>query len=361
MPHVKNFIAAHSDWQHRLEADYKINIVRDCDRMSLKYDQIESPMADPVVQECRGMVVRDDGIILAHPYNKFWNHGDHLAAPIDWSSARVQDKLDGSLMILYFDGDRWCTASSGSPLAGGSYGSSAESFATVMRRVFVDTGMELPTGYERTCFMFELCAPDNRIVVQYAEAKIVCHGARHLDTERELSRAELETICAAFSWPIVTEYPIGSIDECLRAADALNPIANEGFVVVDGAFNRVKIKSPRYVALHHMKGEATERRAIELYKSGEVGEVLTYFPEFAGVIEPVCARLDLFAESAMNDYVANKSAPSRKDFALAVKDRPWSALTFGLLAENEPSADAAKAKLRAMPTLSIEKMLERAS
>jgi hypothetical protein len=58
----------------------------DGDLVSLKYNQIESPMHEPIVQECRGMVVHvPTGTILAHPYNKFWNHGEALAAPIDWA------------------------------------------------------------------------------------------------------------------------------------------------------------------------------------------------------------------------------------------------------------------------------------
>ena len=57
-----------------------------------------------MVQECRGMVVDIKAKkILAHPYNKFHNFGDYLAQDIAWESAAVQEKLDGSLMILFCD------------------------------------------------------------------------------------------------------------------------------------------------------------------------------------------------------------------------------------------------------------------
>src|SRR6476659_8011413 len=126
MPHLKNFIAENpSDWLPKLVETYKIDAVTAGDLVSLKYDQINSPMADPIVQECRGVVVHvPTGTVLAHPYNKFWNHGEHLAATIDWSTARVQDKLDGSLMILYWHpaNGAWQVASSGHPIAGGRLG-----------------------------------------------------------------------------------------------------------------------------------------------------------------------------------------------------------------------------------------------
>jgi hypothetical protein len=32
---------------------------------------------------------------------------------------------------------------------------------------------------------------------------------------------------------------------------------DEGYVIVDANFNRVKVKKPAYVAVHHLKGKST--------------------------------------------------------------------------------------------------------
>lgn len=369
MPHLKSFIAENpSDWLPKLVETYKIDAVTAGDLVSLKYDQINSPMAEPIVQECRGMVVHvPTGQVLAHPYNKFWNHGEHLAAPIDWSTARVQDKLDGSLMTLHWNPfeSRWSVASSGHPVAGGSYGKTAKTFGEVFWDVFYWDGFPTKALPSRTdvCFMFELIAPDNRIVCRYDKPRVVLHGARHLETEEELPRAWLANFAENHNWEIVTELPVTNIDDCLAAAAVLDPAQHEGFVVVDNNFNRVKIKSLRYVALHHLKGNGAvnRRRAIDLWKAGEVGELLTHFPEMASDVQPVLDALTSAAQRAFQLwYAANALSPTRKDFALMVKDSPVASVCFKLYSSDDlPSVDAALSILRGLSTATLENILEK--
>lgn len=357
---VQQLISDRSDWLEYLENELHISAVRDGDLVSLKYNQIESPMADPLVQQCRGTVVDTaQRRVLAWPYNKFWNHGEALADPIDWSSARVQEKLDGSLMILYCAREEWAVASSGHPTAGGSFGSDTctfrDAFWTLERELGVDVHRLEPT----CTYMFELCHTPNRVVVKHDRPRLVMHGARDMILGRELSRVELESFARAARCEVVDEHPIGSIDDCLSAAEALDPLKQEGFVVVDGVFNRVKIKSPRYVILHHLKGEATPRRAIELWQTGETSELLASFPEFRPVIDPIQRDLDLIAEQCVKDFAENMPRASRKEFALAVKDRPWSSVLFKMLGEERHDVDTAKAIMRRGSLQSLERMLAR--
>jgi hypothetical protein len=91
--------------------------------IQLKYNQITAPMAEPIVQQCRGLIVDEsrDWEAVCHPFDKFFNANEPLAAPIDWASARVFEKLDGSLMSLYFYGGAWQVASSGGPRRAGRW------------------------------------------------------------------------------------------------------------------------------------------------------------------------------------------------------------------------------------------------
>lgn len=356
---VQQLMHDRTDWLEFLENDLHISVVRDGDLASLKYNQIESPMANPLVQQCRGMVVdvaRRQA--LAWPYNKFWNHGEHLANTIDWNTARVQEKLDGSLMILYWRDVKhgWTVASSGTPTASGSFGSETtfrDAFWTLVRELGIDVHRLEPT----CTYMFELCHAPNRVIVRHERPRLVMHGARDMFMGRELRLVELESYANAAGCELVAEFPIGTIEGCLSAAEVLDPLKQEGFVVVDGAFNRVKIKSPRYVILHHLKGEATPRRAIELWQTGDTDELLNSFPEFRPVIEPVHAELDAIADQCAKDFAENMPSATRKEFALAVKDRPWSAILFRMLGRESPGVDVAKAIMRDASLASLERML----
>jgi len=360
MGHVSALIADRpTDWLTVLTEQFSISAVTDGDLVSLKYNQIESPMHEPIVQECRGMVVHvPTGTIEANPYNEFWNTGETFAAPIDWSTANVLEKLDGSLMILYWHDGRWCVASSGHPTAGGPYGDFEGTFRDAFWRTWDALGMRLPYDdhCDNFCFMFEFCANEHRIVCKHERPRIVLHGGRMLSTGEELDLEWLRSWATCYGWERIKSYALESAADALAEADTLNPIATEGFVVVDAAFNRVKIKSPRYVALHHMKGTATPRRAIELWQTGETAEVLAHFPEFAPKILPVQQALDIAAECAVRD-IAEHAGIDRKTFALAVKDKPWASACFRHFGEQATREQVTKT-LRSQSLASLERLVE---
>jgi hypothetical protein len=364
---VRELIARDANWLRTLETVYKIKVSRDGSLASLKYDQIESPMHDPLVQECRGMVVDvDRGMILAHPYNKFWNHGEEGAAAIDWRTARVQEKLDGSLMILWWSPIemRWRVSSSGHPTAGGEFGYDvSRTFADAFWQTFEALGMRHPPLYGLgNTFMLELCAKENRIVVRHDRPRLVLHGARDMETGLEIARDRLAELATEVGWELVKEYPIATIEDCLAAAEALDPVATEGFVVVDANFNRVKVKSPRYVMLHHMRGEGmSQRRAIEIWQSGETAEVLANFPEFTPEVENTQGAMRQAIEDAYRLWKDNARRPTKKEFALVVKEQPGAAIAFKLwdkaLCGVDPALEDATSIVRTMTVPAIQRLI----
>jgi hypothetical protein len=108
-----------------------------------------------------------------------------------------------------------------------------------------------------------------------------------------------------------------------------------------------------------MKGEATPRRAIELWQAGETDEVLAHFPEFAPKILPVQQALERAARLALDDLRAGRSLDSRKEFAALVKERPWSAVCFRHFDERHSVVEAAIVKtLRGQSLASLERLAE---
>lgn len=282
----------------------------------LKYDQISSAMGERIVQECRGLILdeSDDWRVVARTFDKFFNHGEEHAAPIDWSTARVQEKLDGSLMQLYWYRGGWRVASSGTPDAGGRIVSlqtdGADTFADLFWQTWKRLELREPPCHARSfTFAFELMTPFNRVVVPHTESRLVLIGVRDRASGQELPVASF-----ADRWPVVREFRLGSFDEVIASFQSIDPLSQEGYVVVDGAFRRVKVKHPGYVALAHMaSGGCTPRRVMEIVRGGETSEVLAHFPEWRPAFDDLGGRFEALISELEAALAALASIPQGKE------------------------------------------------
>ncbi|WP_293052984.1 MULTISPECIES: hypothetical protein [unclassified Moorena] len=60
------------------------------DLVCLKYSQIESPLEEKIVQQCRGIILDEanNWEIISYPYDNFFNYGESQAATLDWKNTR---------------------------------------------------------------------------------------------------------------------------------------------------------------------------------------------------------------------------------------------------------------------------------
>lgn len=335
MTHVQEFLRAHGldELRERYSIMTKRHGLHD-NLVLLKYNQIESPMGEPVVQECRGIILdqADDWRIVSFPYRKFFNHGEGHAAPIEWSTARVLEKLDGSLMTLYWYANDWHVSTSGTPDADSGVWGEGMTFGSLFWETWDRMGWMRPesegveSGYS---YMFELCCPENRVVVPHTERRLLLHGARNLVTLAEENHRE---VAHRYGWDYARSWPLMTIDQCVSAADALDPMQTEGFVVVDGRFNRLKIKSPKYVAIHHAKDGLSRKRFVDLARNGEESEFLAYFPQLRAEFDAIASEVAAWSERIEADFARHRGIETQKDYAMAVKDTPYSAALFLLRA-----------------------------
>jgi hypothetical protein len=309
----------------------------------LKYSQTESPMHERIVQECRGIILdeQDDWRIVSRAFDKFFNHGEGHAAPIDWASARVQEKVDGSLCVLYpYDG-KWHVATSGSPDAGGNV-SSLNKELTFQQMFWMTLCADtLPSPTCNICFYFEISGPLNRVVVQHKEISLTLLGARDLLTQYEFSADEFVgngLFGDRFTGVNrIKSFALQSFDEIAATFAHMNPLQQEGYVIVDKDFHRVKVKHPGYVALHHAKGGLSRKAFIEIARTNEVSEVEVAFPEFKPYIEETKERYERLVAEVEADYWRLQDIVEQKDFARhAVVTRCASAL-FAVRAKKAPS------------------------
>lgn len=279
----------------------------------LKYSQIESPFAELIVQEARGIILdeNDNWRIILPRYKKFFNYGEGHAAIIDWTTARVQEKKDGSLCSLYFWDNKWHIATSGSADASGQVGDNDFTFAELFWKTFNEMGLKVPDD-TTLCPSFELTSKFNRVVVPHKESSLTFIGL-HSTIDGEISIDRMSDC-----YPAVKSFSLSSFDEILESFSHIDPLSQEGYVIVDANFNRVKCKHSGYIALHHLKDSFGPRRIVEVIRSSEKSEVLTYFPEWTEQFNDSQEKYDALVNETNNLYEQLKTIEIQKDFALAV-------------------------------------------
>lgn len=329
-----------------------------------KYDMIESPMAEAIVRECRGIVLDEfaEWAVVARAFDKFFNSEEGHAASIDWSTARVQEKVDGSLCTVYEYAGTWHVATSGMPDAAGDINGTGLIFADLFWHTLDPQSQTFDfLGARRACpnidgpakdysFFFELTSPMNRVVVPHTTASLTLLGARNRVTGQEITPAEGAVLWGPSCPKIVREFPLTTAEEIIASFAEISPLSQEGYVVVDAAFNRVKMKHPGYVALHHAKDGLGHKAFVQIARTGETSEVIAAFPEFGPMVTQARERVEALVVEVEADFARLKDIPVQKDFAMeALKTR----LSSALFAVRRGSAESVRAFVRDMQINSL--------
>jgi hypothetical protein len=241
----------------------------------------------------------------------------------------VLEKLDGSMMILYHYDGQWHVATLGSPDAGGSVGAFGMTFSELFWRVWQEKDFTLPNAINSNrTFMFEMMTPYNRVVVtqETCDLKLIGIRSNWAGSESQVSYWR--------EYNPVREFQLHSLKDILSTFDTMNPLVQEGYVVMDRAFNRLKVKHPGYVALHHLKDSMSPRRVLEIVRSGEAGEVVANFPEWGDAFARVQARYDGLVMHLTTEWRRLKAVADgregQKAFAAEAIKSPCSGVLFGL-------------------------------
>ena len=318
---------------HRLTTEFFIRVKRHTIYLNLvllKYDSINSPLSEKVVQQSRGIILDEakDWSLTSYPFDEFFNYGEPNAVQIDWSTAKIYEKLDGSLMVLYFNpyASEWEVSSSGIPDASGFVNAYKLTFCQLFWQTWNELKYRLPEELNY-CFMFELITPYNPVIVIPKTSAIVLHGVRNLSTLKEDSP---DQFAEKYGWQCVQRFNFNSWDVILAASQNLNPLELEGYIVCDDNFNRVKVKSPEYVGLAHTKGSLHPQRLLEVIVNAEGEEFLTYFHDLVPLFNGIKAKYDALVEEIVESYQAIAFIESQKDFATIARTKPYSKILFGL-------------------------------
>lgn len=328
---LTKFIKENPDWEQKLtEAPYYITIKRKDNFILFSYNQIDSDFYNPIVRECRGIILDSTYNPVCVPFYKFGNYGEGYVDTLDWASARVQEKVDGSLIKVWNYNSEWHVSTNGMIDA-----KDAELYTDICEyKTFYDLFIEAAKNSNldiakldpNYTWMFELISPYNRVVVPYTVTEL-----RHIGTRNILNLEECE-IDIGVNKPKL--YPLRTLDECIAVASTL-PFSEEGYVVVDKFWHRNKIKSPAYVAAHYMVNNraVSKTRIVEMLRNNNHEEFLNYFPEYTDAFDNIRNKINAFIEE-MNSHInsfKNKLFDSRKEFAKMAISTKCPALLFSWL------------------------------
>ena len=136
----------------------------------------------------------------------------------------------------------------------------------------------------------------------------------HIGTRDNISLKEFE-VDIGIKKP--KTYQCNNLNDLIEMASKLR-YCEEGYVVKDEDYRRIKVKSPAYVAISNLISGMNEKRLLELLRTNEVGEFLTYFPEYKPHIETLKNKIDDLTDY-LDSVIRKKIIPihyeTRKEFA----------------------------------------------
>ena len=276
---------------------------------------------DEVTLQARGLVTDDMGNVVARPFKKFFNLEEGKHTPT--SEFDVYEKMDGSLIIVFWYDSGWVVASRGSFTSEQAIGAS---------KIFFD---ELDHNFSiGITYLFEFTAPWNRIVVDYGEKpNLTLLGAIRTDDGDEASWDVLKGIADGANCDVVKKYDGISDYSTLKGMIGNNA---EGFVIRFSNGDRMKIKGEEYLRLHKIMTEVSTKSVWEMLSNGDNMEGL-----LKDVPDEFYSKIKEYENELVNQfnkikhkyewYFSLMPKDDRKKFAFSAKETEFPSILFKML------------------------------
>lgn len=327
MLHVQEYLKTHT--LEQLTEELGIKVTKYDDRVGLNYSQIDSPKFHPIVRECRSLILHYPSFkVMSRSFDRFYNLGeDPNSDSFDIHSSVVMEKLDGSLINIYFDGYKWCASTRSMAFAEGPT-PLGNTFFDLIKKALGDFDLnDYFVNFDReNTYIFELTSPETRVVKAYQDTKLYLLAVRNKNTGNYCD--------SSWRMPgigLPKKYTFKNLQEILASMRDLE-VFDEGYVCIRKCDWRVKIKNPAYLAIAHLRdnGQLSKNKVAYLVFENEYEEYLQYFECDRHLFAPYIEAYDKLMSSIRTLWEKTKHLETQKDFALAVKDTPYSAALFAL-------------------------------
>ena len=299
---------------------------------------------DDVTLQCRGVIANNvTGEILVRPFKKFFNYEELVGNK--WKESQlppmsdyvyIQEKLDGSLGILFNYEGEWIMATRGSFV----------SEQAIKGLEILKSKYNLDSWLKHYVYLVEIIYPENRIVVDYGRKERIVFLSVVMNESfkwEPFDDSELHWTTAKSIFKmngikkqdiVNTEQHFNFSDDLYKSLKEKNEQNKEGFVLRFHPGNfRVKIKFEEYVRLHKIITQVSTYDIWEHLKNGkDISELLEKVPDefdkwvkktvstlqyHKYALEEQCGKShDYFRYGKYNDV---DPEPTKKEFAEHVK------------------------------------------
>ena len=282
---------------------------------------------------CRGLVVRQSmikpkatseffSLVESFPFTRFYNYGEPEAADVDLGNADMLEKLDGTMVSVFFSKSKeQLDDVESSPLwhtrklisthvpdtkleSVGFHGGKFKLLQLIGENVQSLQFHKLDAKYTLT---FELIHNATFVLTKYRREQwgLYLIGARNTHSFEECTEDQLDRIANRIEAKRPKRYDsvddFDFIQRMMQAASIEQPDF-EGFVFRDKeTYDRIKVKDPSYVEHHHLIESLSYKNLITLVLKGEADEVIAYFPLASEKIDKIADAIEKFVYMAIRE------------------------------------------------------------
>lgn len=290
---------------------------------------------DDVTMFCRGLIVADDGTIVARPFRKFFNENtegfpETFVENFLKEEPMIMEKMDGSLGVF------WKYMGCYGIATRGSFESEEAAWATEQLR-HIDVAPLIENSRNGMTPLFEIVSPINRIVVDYSgRYGLYLIGLVDKVTGCETNYDGLVSIGASVGVPVCKAY---RFENGWRGCFGHDEPNREGYVLTwRNRRLKVKVKFETYKRLHRLYQKGSTKHVLEVLKNGNSITELTNgtTEDFKRFIEAECSMLEsyftMYIGSAFQVFNRRPSTTDRKILALYFQEYPqYSGTLFRML------------------------------
>jgi len=284
----------------------------------------QSPKYDEVTREARGLCLSGNKVV-ARGFRRFFNLGENPNETFG-GPFRTFEKLDGSLILLYFLD---CPEFKGWRInTRNGFGDNILGEVPAKELFWRNFDYPLDNLDPEITYTFELVGPENRVVRDYPEG-VYLTGAFDKNG-MEVNQPNWRNRPQEFDCK-----SLGHVRELLEKYEKEDP-TYEGFVLLDEKGERLKVKSSQYIFLHRkiQNHKLLDEDIVKLILLGEDSEFLCYFPEYKSKFNELHTKIYKTIDIITTTYNMYKNIDSQKEFAISVKHLPYAWIYFLLRKNN---------------------------